>query len=161
MPNTYTAIATQTLGSAAASYTFTSIPSTYTDLILVVNGTITSGALNVNIQLNSDTGSNYSDTGLTGNGSAASSGRDTNDVNFWFGVMGTSQTAQIYNFMNYANTTTYKTVLARSSNAAAYVQAHVGLWRSTAAINSIKLFPYTTNTFTAGSTFSLYGILAA
>jgi hypothetical protein len=61
--------------------------------------------------------------------------------------------------MNYANTSTYKTVLTRS-NKYDRVGAIVGLWRSTAAINSITLTAYS-NTYAIGSTFTLYGIAAA
>jgi hypothetical protein len=76
--NTYEAIATQTLGSAAASVTFSSIPGTYTDLVVVIAGTLTTGSDNVSFQLNGDSGANYSVTVLTGDGSTASSGRASN-----------------------------------------------------------------------------------
>jgi hypothetical protein len=59
--NTYEAIATQTLGSAAASVTFSSIPGTYTDLVIVCTPLrVTAGAEELVFQFNSDTGSNYS-----------------------------------------------------------------------------------------------------
>ena len=72
--STYTPIARQTLGSAAASVTFSSIPQGYTDLVLVMNlGAATSDY--VQIVLNSDTANTlYSGTYLLGNGSSASSG---------------------------------------------------------------------------------------
>jgi hypothetical protein len=55
--NTYEAIATQTLGSAAASVTFSSIPGTYTDLVLVVAMEhVTTGTENIVMQFNGDTG---------------------------------------------------------------------------------------------------------
>ena len=63
--------------------------------------------------------------------------------------------------MNYSNTTTFKTILMRANNAALGVDAIVGLWRSTAAINEIKVFPTGGANFETGSTFSLYGIKAA
>jgi hypothetical protein len=62
--------------------------------------------------------------------------------------------------MNYANTTTYKTVLSRANNSAAGTEAIVGLWRSSAAITSMTVLSETGN-IAIGSTFSLYGILAA
>ena len=71
--STYTPIATTTLGSAATSYTFTSIPSTYTDLVLVGNLSSSSNT-NISIRIYSDSGTNYSNTYLTGvNGTGASS----------------------------------------------------------------------------------------
>ena len=60
-----------------------------------------------------------------------------------------------------ANTTTNKSVLARTSNATQMTGASVSLWRSTAAINRIDLSPDAAVNFIIGSTFSLYGILAA
>jgi hypothetical protein len=64
--------------------------------------------------------------------------------------------------MNYANTTTYKTVLARSNVTDFRVAAIVGLWRSTSAINTIQLRSDNSSyNFTTGSTFTLYGISAA
>jgi hypothetical protein len=62
--------------------------------------------------------------------------------------------------MNYANTTTYKTTLARTNDALLQARASVGLWRNTSAINSILVSYYGYN-FDAGSTFTLYGIQAA
>jgi hypothetical protein len=155
---TYTLIASNTLGSAASTVTFSSIPATYTDLVLVVGGKQTV-ATNTNFRINGDTGNNYSDTGLTGNGSTATSGRNSNQPYFWFGVMGTDQSVATFHIMDYANTTTNKTVLHRMSNAGGYVQAFVGLWRSTSAVTSVTLLPNSGN-FDTGSVFRLYGIEA-
>lgn len=162
--NTYEAIATQTLGSAAASVTFSSIPSTYTDLVLISTAGVTSGALNYAVRFNSDSGTNYSRTVLSGTGSAATSDRNTgltytilNDYGYLDTTLNTNILAHI---MNYSNTTTFKTTLSRTNNAANGTSACVNLWRSTAAINSLLILP-TGSTFLAGSTFSLYGILAA
>jgi hypothetical protein len=65
--------------------------------------------------------------------------------------------------MNYSNTTTYKTALNRSNQAAGGVDATVGLWRSTAAIDTIRFYANTNGSqnFLTGSTFTLYGIAAA
>ena len=163
MANTYEAIATQTLGSAAATVTFSSIPSTYTDLVLVVNGSITSGNENFLIQFNSDTASNYSDTSIGGNGTTAISNRETSNTAIRcnsYGSITTNLSQYNISIMNYANTTTYKTTLSRGNNTGTGTSANVGLWRSTSAINAVKLLP-SASTFTSGSTFSLYGIKAA
>ena len=158
--NTYTQIASTTLGSAAASVTFSSIAGTYTDLVLVCD--IKASAINnlVCIQCNGDTGANYSNTSLTGNGSAAASYRHTN-VNYAYPQLSTDLTAQnaIVQFMNYSNTTTNKTILSRSNTASNLVQTTVSLWRSTSAINSILV--YANGTYPIGATFNLYGITAA
>jgi hypothetical protein len=62
--------------------------------------------------------------------------------------------------MNYSNTTTYKTVLNRMDDASTYVATNVGLWRSTAAINSITIVAGTGN-LPVGLMATLYGITAA
>ncbi len=76
MPTTYEPIATTTLGSAAATITFSTIPATYTDLRVVWVGTVTV-ADSAGMRFNSDSGTNYSRTVLQGDGSAASSNRST------------------------------------------------------------------------------------
>lgn len=160
MASTYEPIATTTLGSAAASYTFSSIPSTYTDLVLIMNASQAAGN-SVYCQLNGDTGSNYSYTGLYGSGSSAGSARASNQTGAYLGYLGSTTIYNAINhFMNYANTTTYKTILNRKNQSDQYVEADVALWRSTAAINSIKIYPDSGN-FDTGSTFTLYGIKAA
>ena len=162
--NTYTPIATQTVGTAVASITFSSIPATYTDLVLVMNGLVTTAGDNIQVQFNSDTATNYSTTILDGNGTAASSTRASNkaygnldDYGYWDTTL---RSVTLVNIMNYANTTTYKTYLSRANNASNGLSACVGLWRSTAAISTVKVYPNTRN-FDTGSTFTLYGILAA
>ena len=72
MASTYTAIATQTASGSTTALTFSSIPQTYTDLVIVC--LLTAGNTgDAYLRYNSDTGTNYSDTALRGNGSAASS----------------------------------------------------------------------------------------
>lgn len=159
---TYKPIASTTLGSNVASYTFSSIPSTYTDLVLICNWKNSVGAgYWGQLQFNGDTGSNYSTTVLDGNGSITSSYRYTNDsVGVRIGGTTTSNNnPSIVNIINYANTTTFKTQISRYSDSSRTTQALAGLWRSTAAINSIKIrIEDQTANIVAGSTFTLYGI---
>jgi hypothetical protein len=113
------------------------------------------------VQLNSDTGTNYSITRLYGDGSAASSDRFSTQNYLDLGYFqGNLNNTSIIQFMNYSNTTTFKTILNRW-NTPALVAALVGLWRSTAAITSIKLFNSTAVNLKSGTTFTLYGILKA
>lgn len=164
MANTYEPIATQTLGSATATVTFSSIPSTYTDLVLITSVKTTSAAQNLLMRVNSDTGSNYSTTLVTGSGSSTASVRTSNATQGALDNYGYADTASnnitIVNLMNYSNTSTYKTWLSRANNAGNGTTALVGLWRSSSAINAIEIF-IGSNTMTAGSTFTLYGIKAA
>ena len=164
MPSTYTPIATQTISSIQAAITFSNIPNTYTDLILVQNGAFNAAAGDVFIRFNSDTGSNYSQTALSGSGSSALSNRESNVTRILvdsYGYPTTGISTRIIQIMNYANTTTNKTLLSRANNAATGVDAIVGLWRSTSAITTIDLYAWTTNYFAAGSTFTLYGVKSA
>lgn len=162
MPSTYTPIATQTVGSAVATVTFSSIPSTYTDLILIVCGTASSTSNNT-MQFNGDTGANYSNTAIYADGTSAASTRNTSVNQMRFGGFESSVPGtNIIQIMNYANTTTYKTAIIRgnSTGANTFVRADVELWRSTAAINSIVYGPFSGNLNT-GTTLTLYGIKAA
>jgi hypothetical protein len=155
---TYEPIETETLGTTESSVTFSSIPGTYTDLVLVFAGTV--GILdNNNVTFNGDTGSNYSVTRLVGNGSTASSSRGSNLNAIQCGEIATSQSNDIIQIQNYSNSTTYKTLIHRSNNTSQFLKASVGLWRNTAAITSITI----TNggTYQIGSTFTLYGIASA
>jgi hypothetical protein len=158
--STYTPIATQTLGSSAASVTFSSISGSYTDLIIVNSGTSSANG-SFRLQFNGDTATNYSTTYLFGDGTSATSGRFSNQVAiFAMGRAGTSQGNGIIQVMNYSNTTTNKTVIGRGNLASQMAIVAVGLWRNTAAITSIVITPES-GTIDAGSTFTLYGIAAA
>lgn len=165
--NTYVALATNTLSSATASVTFSSISGAYTDLVLIcsTSGTRVGTSDSFNIRFNGDTNTNYSDTALRGNGTSATSFRDVSATGGFIGETivnsSTSFTPIIVNIMNYSNATTYKTSLSRNNFAGGFVEASVVLWRATpAAITSITLY-YGTGNVTAGSTISLYGIAAA
>jgi hypothetical protein len=159
MAKTYEPIATTTLGTSTATVTFGSISGAYTDLVLVLAG-LGSAFTSVAFNFNSDTGSNYSRTVLDGDGSSATSDRETSQTKMRVGVIDGSQGTNIFHIMNYSNTTTYKTVLTRGSAAANLVRASVGLYRSTSAITTFDIAP-NTGTFSSGSTFTLYGIASA
>ena len=170
MAATYEPIASTTLASNAADFTFTSVPSTFTDLVVVVSARTTSSTVydDLCMQFNGDTGTNYSRTYMNGNGSVAASGRTSNNANFFFWYStGTNMAANVYpmsivHLMNYSNTNVYKTGLINMATPDAVAHRQVGLWRSTAAISSIKIYPIVGGSnIEAGSTLSLYGIKAA
>jgi hypothetical protein len=156
--NTYVALHTNTVtGSAVGNYTYSSIPATYTDLICVIAGNASS-IDDVAIQLNGDTATNYSITSMYGNGSSVTSTRTSTQSSMTIGGLSSVQGTSIFQFMNYSNATTYKTVLSRADASDWVAYTKVGLWRSTAAINSIK-FIHSGN-FAVGTTFNIYGIKA-
>jgi hypothetical protein len=161
--STYTPIATYNL-STTSSYTFTSIPSTYTDLVLVLGSLTFSSGGNPQIQFNGDTATNYSNTDMYGNGTSAGSTRNSSNTYINVGFSATNGSATepatvVLQIMNYSNATTYKTLLGRGNRAGGETQANAGLWRGTpAAINSI-----TVKVGAGGmtGTATLYGIAAA
>jgi hypothetical protein len=160
MTATYESIATTTVGTATNNVTFSSISSSFTDLLFILDLNNSSSALgSIQIQFNSDTGSNYSHTYLLGNGSSASSAINSNGTYSEIGYLGTTGKIQIStNIMNYSNTTTNKTLISRFDAAQSQTGTYVGLWRSTSAINSVKII--TQNNMATGSTLTLYGIKA-
>lgn len=162
MPATFEPIASTTLSAATATVEFTSISSSYTDLVLIFNGG--ENGTNKDFQLrvgngSIDTGSNYSWTRMLGDGSVASSSRGSNTT-YIENVIGNESCTAIYHFMNYSNTTTNKTILSRTAYASSRTSAYVGLWRITSAITHIRFTAETGSTINSGSTFSLYGIRA-
>lgn len=165
--STYTPIASVTLSSAQSSVTFSGIPQTYTDLVLVGQYSFAStGIRYATVRVGNgtlDTGSNYSETYLDTYYGTPNSGRNSSVAQALFSYSSSSglSTSQfqvaIANFMNYSNTTTYKTIINRNMSANDMVSAYANLWRSTSAINIIEVTAGGAN-FASGSTFNLYGI---
>jgi len=168
MPATYEPISTQTLASAIADVYFYSIPQTYTDLVLVITGTSAS-ATNADWRANGDNTSTYStqqffSTNSNTVGSSMASG--DNFARFDnYGALGTTGLyLAVAHFMNYSNSTTYKTCINRSGNTGGPypgTSLHVGTWRNTAAITSLNILSQSGANFAIGCTFTLYGIKAA
>lgn len=169
MPTTYKAIATVTVGSGgAANIEFTSIPSTYTDLSLVLSGRQSVGAgSNVKMTFNNSS-ANYSNRTIGANGSSVFSENNTQlgtvsiRIGFITSTDYTSNTfSNIYTYIpNYASSV-YKSVSSDAVNennaTTAYYGLFAGLWSDTSAITSIKLTPENGN-FVQYSTATLYGI---
>lgn len=161
--NTYDELQIVTVANATATVQFTSIPQNYTDLVIVANIKGTSASNYLNLRFNSDTGSNYSRTTMSGNGSSIVSERRSNQtqINTDYNevIEANLNYLNTLHIMNYSNITTNKTVLCRANNAATGVGTTIGLWRNNAAITSIELVA-NNNNFDIGSNFSLYGIRA-
>jgi hypothetical protein len=161
---TYVPIATQIVsGSSTSTVTFSSIPQTYTDLQIVTSVSCSSSAAAtaLYIRFNSDSATNYSYTYLYGTGSTTAGARFSNQSTIYFGSAFVSDITTNTGFVNsYSNTSIYKTCISRESASKTETVATIGLWRSTAGISTIDLF-INGYVFTAGSTFTLYGIAAA
>lgn len=155
--STYTPIASLTLSAATSSVTFSGIPQTYTDLVIVASYS-RSASGNGLIRFNSDTASNYSYVYILGDGTTASSSKQGNRTSAVFGYEGTNiQNTAIINIIGYSNSTTNKTFISRSNDSTLGTVAWVNLWRNTSAITSVELYPNSGN-FNSGSTFNIYGI---
>lgn len=161
MADTHAKIASTTLTSAASTFTFTSIPTSYTDLILDVFGTIASseGAGRVRVGNGSiDTGNNYARAHSYGTGGSTHGFDRVNNTGF--GLMGRFDTTggggQTH-FMGYSNTSMYKTFLSLAGNKT-LTQISTNTWLSTSAINTIEIYPEGGVNWSSGTTFTLYGI---
>lgn len=170
---TFTLISSNTLGSDTSFITFSSIPATYTDLVILCFVRLTRPDYDGDIycRYNNDTATNYSATLMNSGGIPGSPGsrRVANDTATNDGrIPGNLATAGLYapviiNILDYANTTTYKSSTSTSyenqTGGSDYgIGASTSTWRSTAAINRIDIAG--TTGFKSGSTFRLYGIEA-
>jgi hypothetical protein len=151
---TYIALQNITLSSNQTEVTFSSIPATYRDLVLIYNGTNSNSAAGMEIYLNNDTG-NRSWAWMIADTGGYSSG--TSSVFNFFGT--TDRTASILNIMDYSATDKHKTLLWRD-NVDGAVRANAGRWASTAAVTSVKIARTAGQTIQTGSTFALYGIVS-
>ena len=170
MPITYTAIASTTVGASGSSnIEFTSIPSKYNDLQIVLSGKQSvGGAALVKMTFNNST-SNYSNRDVLGTGTSvvSDSGAVLGTTSIRIGFLtSTDYTANIFSNIsiyipNYTGNV-YKVSNADAVNennaTTAYYGLFAGLWSDTSAITSIKLTPEN-GSFVQYSTATLYGIL--
>jgi len=149
---TYTPLATITLASTDSEIVFSSIPATYRDLILVFNGTGSTNAGYI-VNFNSNT-TGYTRVGMVGDSGGASSFAESNGA--WLEVS-TNPSMAVLQVMDYSATDKHKTALSRTNVSGTFVMALAGRWANTAAVTSISLYR-SAQTFSAGSTFSLFGV---
>ena len=169
MATTYTLISSNVLSSSAASVTFSSIPSTYTDLVLKVSarGDAAGGSNEINLLINGSTASTYSNTNLFGDGSGtAGSNRESNSARIqMFVTDGSTATANTFSshevyVPNYAGSAN-KVVSSfnaqeNATGASTYISATASLRSNTDAVTSLTVVPQ--SNFVSGSSFYLYGI---
>jgi len=178
MAATYEPIATYTADGTTNPITFSSIPATYTDLrfILMVNANqgTTGGYSAFSYRYNSNAATNYSSTNIRGDGTTATSGRQTNTSTYGFvggspiPALNEAPTFISYDIFSYAGST-FKTALYTASydrNGSGSTVRAVTLWQQTAAITSVTFDidafgGVSGRAFKSGSTFTLYGIKAA
>ena len=166
MANTYTLIEAKTLGSSTASVTFTSIPQTYTDLLVKLSVRQDTANAGLFLRPNSST-TNLSHKKIYGDGASATSDSGSSIFIFCDGNWATSNTfnnSEVY-IPNYTSSN-YKSVsidsVAENNSSSAglsFVGLVAALWSDTTAITSLNFVPEGGGAnFISGSTFYLYGI---
>jgi hypothetical protein len=159
---TYTPLATVTLASAAASVTFSSIPATYRDLVLVsLVLQNTTGVRQGVLRPNNDS-FNGTLVYLDGNGSAVFTGTNSIIGTYYLasGPAANTPVSVITQIMDYSATDKHKTILNRSGSSFDPTSSYASRWASTSAITSLVFAPNQGGNFSAGSTFNLYGIVS-
>jgi len=158
-------IESKTLGTAQASIEFTSIPSTFTDLVALVSLRSTTAVDYIALTLNGSS-SGFTSRDLSGNGSAAGSSSRTDNLITGITVesgwtANTFGNAQIY-FPNYTaavnKSFSVDTVIENNATLARQ-EIRAALWSNTATISSMSFIAQAGANFAIGSTISLYGIL--
>ena len=167
MSLTYEPIATTTITTATHPVTFSSIPSTYTDLIAVVSPIGTAGNYDLSIRFNSDSSTNYSWTGINFNADNSGAVYSTRGTSTTFiptstNVATVTPYPVIIHIQDYANTSIFKTSISRIARETYANALNIGMWRSTSAINEVSfiLTGGGSTTFKSGTVISLYGIKA-
>jgi len=151
---TYIALANLTF-TGDSSITFSSIPATYRDLVLIVTATSTSSQTYCRVNGDGNNG-NYFNVQMRGNSSGAQSSSDNPSIIYVFHADGDNGSA-IMHFMDYSVTDKHKTVLVRSNAGTGEVGAIASRWANTNAITSIEIFP---NSATMDGSVALYGIVS-
>lgn len=158
---TYDLITETTLGSNSASVTISSIPSTYKDFVVEYIGSLTSSPNDIWMYFNGDETANYNRTWFSTvnqtSSPTAGSGRNTGIGGHYVFYGGTTLSYGRVEVFSYANTNVNKSVLSRGTAADTASGLVTSMWRSTAAVNSIKLTSPVN--FTSGSIFRVWGIV--
>lgn len=160
--NSYESIATVTASGGESSITFSSIPSTYKHLQIRVLGRHSANGTTALLQFNSDTGSNYNQHQLYGDGGSAGASASAPSTSIWteYAVNTATVGVAVIDVLDYANTSKFKTVrtlTGSDNNGSGYVLMRSGAWRSTSAVSTIT-FTLDAGNFAQYSSFALYGI---
>ena len=169
--STYVKIASNTLGSNTASVVFSSIPSTYTDLLLKFSvRTSETGFTNdqMRIRYNGQSTSLYSYTYLRGDGSSVVAyGPGGTETGMLIALVNSSaSTANVYsngeiyipNYLSSAQKPSSLFTAMEQNNASALLTATAGLGTATTALSSITFYCTNGSDFLTTSSFYLYGI---
>jgi hypothetical protein len=175
VPTSYESIATVNITTNTATIDFTSIPADYTHLQVRFIGrssNASAGTDNLQIRLNSDTGSNYAEHYVAGDGSSASASAQSSITNLVLreclsrnGNSASIFSTGVIDFLDYTSTNknkTMRTLFGHDRNGAGWLALGSGLYFATpAAITSISFTVQSSNNFVQYSQFALYGIKGA
>lgn len=156
---TYIALANTTLTSATGTVTFSSIPATYRDLVIIANVPSLSGNVTTRDGYLTLNGSGGTSVYMYGAGSGSGVSATSSDIHLPFD---NRHGVYIVNIMDYSATDKHKTILTRTGTGQNATFAIAGRWASTNAVTSVGLVSpdSATKTFAIGSTFALYGIVS-
>lgn len=168
---TYTALANLTLSATDSDVTFSNIPNTYRDLVLVTtlrNSAYGTPFSQMRLRINGDTGASYADVLMSGDGSGSGGGGGAvgggaTEITVYFTEPNTSShfSTAVIQLIDYSVTNKHKNMLIRTNAPSTNVGAYGARWASNTAVSSISVFPppgY--GSWVIGSTFALYGIVA-
>jgi hypothetical protein len=159
-------IESKTLASSQASIEFTSIPATFTDLVILISSRVDGANGTLEIYFNTDTtNANYSYRRLAGDGSIAYTNSGSNS--YFAYANGSGQTANTFAngniyIPNYTSTVakSLSSDVVQENNATSADQfITAGLWTGTVAINRVFIRPAVSANFVSGTIVSLYGVL--
>lgn len=159
----FESISTTTVGAGGTStITFSSIPSTYQHLQIRMMA-ITSTGASITVRFNSDSGSNYSQHQIFGDGGSAGSGGGVSQTSVFASLMGGSSTApggsiiEVLDYNNSNKNSTVRSLGGYDANGSGYIMLRSGVWMNTAAVTTIQL-GLSTGTFSQYTHAALYGI---
>ena len=157
---TYTQINSVTLAAASASVSFSAIPASYRDLVVIVEGNTATSGRPV-MRFNADTGSNYTSVMMSAGGSPYSATISTTYIDPIPDYSVTGKFSAIWQVMDYSTTDKHKSLLVRlNQHDALIVHASAGRWANANAITALSVLTNNGANYSSGTTFTLYGIEA-
>ena len=154
----FTVLGNTTLATASASVTFSSIPSGYKDLVVVVTSLADVGTTNFTMRFNGAT-TGYSSVVAYGDGSSAASYVGSSSIDLMaFGGATTAPALVTATVLDFSATNKHKSVLSRGNRSNQEASMSAGRWADTAAVTSLTIRTTTANNYAIGSTFRLLGV---
>jgi hypothetical protein len=166
----YELISTTIADGSTGTITFSSLPSGYKHLQVraTIRSSRSSNVDSLRVRLNGNTGSNYANHRLYGQGSSVASDNDLSQTSMLGGLISSNQKAtgifsaaviDILDCFTANKKPVIRSFVGTQTAGVDYIQLTSGLFNSDAAVTSVTLFPTTGPNWVSGSRFSLYGIV--